>query len=81
MREKRHINRRDVTMMKRVCLLICACSLLSACSTAQMYNFIAGLTDPECGQIASPSDRDRCMKTTNISYEKYEKERQKAKGN
>ncbi len=68
-------------MMKRVCLLVCAAALLSACSTAQMYEYIADLTEPDCSRISNADDRDRCRKAANVSYEKYEKERQKAKGN
>jgi hypothetical protein len=67
--------------MKHVSALLCVAALLSACSTAQVYEYVADLTDPDCSRISNADDRDRCRKTANVSYEKYEKERQKAKGN
>ena len=45
-----------------------------------MYDFIAANTEPDCNKYGNAEDRNRCKKETQISYEEYQRERQKAKG-
>ena len=65
--------------MKFLIFLITALGT-SACSTAAMYDFIATNTEPDCNKYGNAEDRNRCKKEAQVSYEEYEKERQKAKG-
>ena len=66
--------------MKMLCFLPLAV-LCTSCSTAQIYDFIAVNTGPDCDKYLNPEERKRCRKEAEMSYEEYEKERRKAKGN
>ena len=52
----------------------------TACTTAQLYDTVAVNTAPDCNKYANAEERNRCKKETDVSYEQYEKERKKAKG-
>jgi hypothetical protein len=54
-------------------------SLLVGCSTAALYDQVAAQTAPDCNKIANAEERSRCKKETQMSYEEYARERQKAK--
>jgi hypothetical protein len=60
--------------------LITASILFTACSTAQLYDVVAANTSPDCNKYSNADERNRCKKETDISYEQYERERKKAKG-
>jgi len=46
-----------------------------------MYEVVAGVGSMDCGGLPSPEERARCKKANDLSYDKYEIERRKAKGN
>jgi hypothetical protein len=55
-------------------------AVLVGCSTATLYDQVAFQTAHDCNKITNADDRSRCKKETQMSYEDYERERQKAKG-
>ena len=59
-------------------LILLSALTSTACSTAGVYDFIAVNTSPDCNKYVNAEDRNRCKKEADISYETYEKERQKA---
>jgi hypothetical protein len=52
----------------------------SACSTRGMYEYVAGATAVDCTKYSNADERARCKKETDVSYEQYERERQKSQG-
>jgi uncharacterized OsmC-like protein len=64
--------------MKAIFFMLLLASL-AGCSTATLYDQIAAQTAPDCNKIVNAEDRNRCKKETDVSYEEYERQRQKAK--
>ncbi|MBU2069954.1 MAG: hypothetical protein KKE08_18905 [Gammaproteobacteria bacterium] len=56
-----------------LCLLLC----LTACSNKAVYQDLQRNKRNECLQ-APPAEYDRCMRSMDMSYEEYERQRQQA---
>ena len=61
-------------------VILAALTSLTGCSTAVWYDVIQANTSPDCTKYGNPAERERCQKQTAVSFEEYERERQKAKG-
>ena len=55
-------------------LTAAAFGLLAACSSQQLYNAGQGWQMQECQKLADPAERQRCEKSTAMSYDKYRAE-------
>jgi len=62
-------------------IALASCLSSAGCSTQSMYEVVAGVGSMDCGGLPSPEERARCKKANDLSYDKYEIERRKAKGN
>lgn len=63
--------------MKR--FVFAALALLAGCSSQQLYNVAQGWQHQECQRIADRDERQRCEKSSAMSYEQYRREREAAK--
>ena len=61
-------------------LLLATAVGAAGCSTRGVYEYVAGATATDCNKYSNPDERARCKKETNVSYEQYERERQKSQG-
>jgi len=53
--------------------------LLAACSSQQLYNVGQGWQKQECLKLPDIAERQRCEKSTALSYERYKAEVEAAK--
>ena len=53
---------------------------LSGCSSQQIYNTGQAWQRNECSKIADAQERNRCMASTNTSYEDYKRQTEEVKG-
>ncbi|MEY3252818.1 MAG: hypothetical protein RL227_1791 [Pseudomonadota bacterium] len=58
--------------------LTAALLALAGCSTRQLYDTVAATTAQDCNPIVNAEERARCRKKVEMSYDQYERERQKA---
>lgn len=61
----------------RVFLLI-ACGLtvvLSGCSGRRLYDGAAAWRENECARFVDMAERERCLETARLDYERYRQER------
>lgn len=54
-------------------------ALLAGCTSQQLYNVAQGWQHQECQRIADREERQRCEKSTAMSYEQYRREREAAR--
>jgi hypothetical protein len=54
-------------------------ALLAACSSQQLYNTGQGWQQQECRKLPDVAERQRCEKSSALSYERYQAEREAAK--
>ena len=64
-------------MNKLVALAVPA--LLAGCSSQQLYQVGQGWQHQECQRISDRDERQRCEKSSAMSYEQYRREREAAK--
>ena len=60
-------------------LTAAAFGLLAACSSQQLYNAGQGWQQSECQKLQDAAERQRCDKSTAMSYDKYRAEAEAAK--
>ena len=69
--------------MKKVFGKVAVCAFLlgglGGCSTATLYDVIATNFGPNCDAITSASERADCRRKSDVSYEDYKQQREKAK--
>jgi len=66
--------------IKRSCYVVTLLLLLSACSSKEVYQFGRNYQKSDCiKQAATEEDHRACEAMETMSYEEYEKERQKLK--
>jgi hypothetical protein len=53
--------------------------LLAGCSSQQLYNVGQGWQKQECLKLPDIAERQRCEKSTALSYERYKAEAEAAK--
>jgi hypothetical protein len=53
---------------------------LLGCSSQQLYNTGQAWQRNECSKIADAQERNRCMASTNTSYEDYKRQTEEVKG-
>ncbi len=53
--------------------------VLAGCSSQQLYNVGQGWQKQECQKLADVAERQRCEKSTEMSYERYKAEADAAK--
>lgn len=54
---------------------LCATTLLSACTTSQMYNSLQDNAQDSCNKLQDP-DRSVCLKRNQTDYDTYKKQRE-----
>ncbi len=66
--------------MLRLSLGLALAALLAACSIEQAYTAGQGWRKNQCYQLTHPQDRQRCLKEADQSYDGYQKEADKVRG-
>jgi hypothetical protein len=65
--------------VKQVPLVVMAAALMTGCSAQQLYGMAQGWQHQECQRIADRDERQRCERSSAVSYEQYRREREAAK--
>jgi uncharacterized lipoprotein len=68
--------RKEINMFKFM-VVVFVVALLSACSSKEMYRFGQDYQKSDCAQnVISLEQYDQCMKSNQVPYEDYQKERE-----
>mgnify|MGYP000994987876 CR=1 FL=1 len=65
--------------MTRVLPSLAFIAVLAGCTSQQLYSVTQGWQHQECQRIADRDERQRCEKSSAMSYEQYRREREAAK--
>lgn len=63
----------------RTLIACCALLALSGCSGRQLYDGASGWRENECNRIVDVAERERCLETARLDYERYRRERDAAR--
>ena len=63
-------------MDNRIVVLVIAAVMLAACSAERLYESAQAYQRNQCGTIADRADYDRCVTSTNASYDAYTRQTQ-----
>lgn len=62
---------RDITMSRRLFIIVPVCLLISACASRSTYEHSQLWRSQQCRSIVDEAQRNDCLRQAGISYEDY----------